>query len=87
MFSVFVERGLLGEASTMATVDGHSGPVPARTESLASDRFTAALANVTEMGQSVESLQLMLGKAVYLDEEAFANASAASKQTRTVKVC
>lgn len=69
----------------MATVDGHSGPVPARTESLASDRFTAALANVTELGQSVESLQLMLGKAVYLDEDAFANASVTSKQMRTVK--
>lgn len=70
---------------SMAAVDGLAGPVPVRSESLASDRFTAALANVTEMGQSLESLQHMLGKAVYVDEDAFASASAASKQKRTVK--
>lgn len=81
------QEDLSAKPPTMATVDGHAGPVPARSESLASDRFTAALANVTEMGQSLESLQHMLGKAVYADEEAFANASAVSKQTRTVKVC
>lgn len=70
----------------MATLDGHPTP-SARSESLASDRFTAALANVTEMGQSLDLLQQMLGKSVYVDEEVFANASAVSKQTRTLKVC
>ena len=71
----------------MTSVDGPPMPPPVRSESLASDRFTAALANVTEMGQSLESLQQMLGKAVYVDEEVFANASAVSKQTRMLKVC
>lgn len=70
----------------MATVDGPARLPPARGESLASDRFAAALANVNDMGQSLESLQSMLRKAVYLDEDVFANASAVSNQSRTLKV-
>lgn len=81
------KEDLPAKPQKMATVDGHADAPPVRSESLASDRFTAALANVTEMGQSLESFQHMLGKAVYVDEEVFANASAVSKQTRTVKVC
>ncbi|XP_073387245.1 uncharacterized protein [Physcomitrium patens] len=69
----------------MATVDGPARLPPARGESLASDRFAAALANVNDMGQSLESLQSMLRKAVYLDEDVFANASAVSNQSRTLK--
>ncbi|KAG0585181.1 hypothetical protein KC19_3G264700 [Ceratodon purpureus] len=69
----------------MATLDGHAMPPSARTDSLPSDRFSAALANVTELGQSLDSLQHMLGKALYVDEEVFANASVLSKQTRTLK--
>jgi hypothetical protein len=52
-----------------------------------SERWSSALVNVTELGSSLESLQrLLLDKAVYMDEEAFAQASAKSHQTRIIKV-
>jgi hypothetical protein len=52
-----------------------------------SERWNSALLNVTELGSSLESLQrLLLDKAVYMDEEAFAQASAKSHQTRIIKV-
>ncbi len=52
-----------------------------------SERWSSALLNVTELGSSLESLQrLLLDKAVYMDEEAFAQASAKSHQTRIIKV-
>ncbi|CAK9193980.1 unnamed protein product [Sphagnum troendelagicum] len=51
-----------------------------------SERWSSALVNVTELGSSLESLQrLLLDKAVYMDEEAFAQASAKSHQTRIIK--
>lgn len=84
-FKYLYKEDLPAKTAAIATVDGPAMPPPVRSESLASDRFTAALANVAEMGQSLESLQQVVGKAVYVDEEVFANASAVSKQTRTVK--
>jgi hypothetical protein len=52
-----------------------------------SERWSSALLNVTELGSSLESLQrLLLDKAVYMDEEAFGQASAKSHQTRVIKV-
>ncbi|KAG6550954.1 hypothetical protein Mapa_007569 [Marchantia paleacea] len=50
------------------------------------ERWTAALSNLTEIGTSISSLQnLLVGKAVYVDEDAFAQASAQSNQFRIVK--
>lgn len=61
--------------------------MPSRAESGSSERFTAALTNVTELGQSLDSLErLVLGKAVYVDEEVYANASVIAQQTRKAKV-
>ncbi|ERN07564.1 uncharacterized protein LOC18435789 isoform X1 [Amborella trichopoda] len=51
-----------------------------------SERWKAALVNVGEMSATLDSLQkLLLTKAVYLDEEAFAQASINADQTRTIK--
>lgn len=61
--------------------------MPSRAESGSSERFTAAVANVRELGQSLDSLErLLLGKAVYVDEEVYANASVIAQQTRKAKV-
>ncbi|KAL3696333.1 hypothetical protein R1sor_010409 [Riccia sorocarpa] len=50
------------------------------------DRWTAALSNLVEIGNSIGVLEdLLLGKAVYVDEDAFAQASAQSQQFRAVK--
>jgi len=49
----------------------------------ASERWTAAISNLSEMGSTLDSLQkLLLQKAVYVDEEAFAQASSNSVQAR-----
>lgn len=51
------------------------------------DRWSGAVANLTEMASNLESLQkLLLKKAVYVDDETFARASLCSEQARTIKV-
>ncbi|GLJ48849.1 hypothetical protein SUGI_1030240 [Cryptomeria japonica] len=48
-----------------------------------SERWNAAVRNISEMTSTVDSLQnLLLRKAVYADEDAFAQASANSIQAR-----
>lgn len=50
-------------------------------------RWNAALANVSEIGNSLEALQrLLVGNAVYLDEDPFTNASENAQITRTMRV-
>ncbi|CAI9781774.1 unnamed protein product [Fraxinus pennsylvanica] len=52
-----------------------------------SERWTAAISNLTEMASNLESLQkLLTKKAVYVDDETFAKASLSSEQARTIKV-
>ncbi|CAA3030926.1 Hypothetical predicted protein [Olea europaea subsp. europaea] len=52
-----------------------------------SERWTAAISNLTEMASNLESLQkLLTTKAVYVDDETFAKASLTSEQARTIKV-
>ncbi|KAJ8637370.1 hypothetical protein MRB53_011637 [Persea americana] len=51
-----------------------------------SERWRAAIVNLSEMGSNLESLQkLLLKKAVFVDDEAFAKASLSSEQARTIK--
>ncbi|KAL2455668.1 hypothetical protein Adt_47170 [Abeliophyllum distichum] len=51
------------------------------------ERWTAAIANITEMASNLESLKkLLTKKAVYVDDETFAKASLSSEQARTIKV-
>ncbi|EFJ17584.1 hypothetical protein SELMODRAFT_114499 [Selaginella moellendorffii] len=48
-----------------------------------SDRWSAALSNVSQIGGVVESLSgLLLHKAVYMDEEAFGHAASNARQSR-----
>ncbi|KAA8536466.1 hypothetical protein F0562_028944 [Nyssa sinensis] len=52
-----------------------------------SERWSAAIANLSEMTTNLDSLQkLLIKKAVYVDEETFAKASISSEQARTIKV-
>lgn len=52
-----------------------------------SERWRAAIVNLSEMGGNLESLQkLLLKKAVFVDEEAFGKASLNSEQARAIKV-
>ncbi|KAL2254415.1 uncharacterized protein LOC105169221 [Sesamum indicum] len=52
-----------------------------------SERWTAAIANLTEMSSNLDSLQkLLIKKSVYVDDETFAKASLSSEQARTIKV-
>ncbi|KAL3538631.1 hypothetical protein ACH5RR_001997 [Cinchona calisaya] len=52
-----------------------------------SERWTAAITNISEMAANLDSLQkLLVKKAVYVDEETFAKASVSSEQARTIKV-
>ncbi|CAK9163119.1 unnamed protein product [Ilex paraguariensis] len=52
-----------------------------------SERWSAAIANLSDMAASVDSLQkLLVKKAVFVDEETFAKASLSSEQARTIKV-
>nr|KJB47206.1 hypothetical protein B456_008G015400 [Gossypium raimondii] len=51
------------------------------------ERWTGAIANLTEMASNLDSLQkLLLKKAVFVDEDTFAKASLTSEQARTIKV-
>ena len=53
-----------------------------------SERWSAAIVNLSEMATNLESLQkLLVKKAVYVDEETFAKAFLSSEQARTIKVC
>lgn len=52
-----------------------------------SERWSAAIGNLSEMTSNLESLQkLLLKKAVFVDEETFAKASLSSEQARIIKV-
>uniref|UniRef100_A0A5B7BEH7 Uncharacterized protein n=1 Tax=Davidia involucrata TaxID=16924 RepID=A0A5B7BEH7_DAVIN len=52
-----------------------------------SERWSAAITNLSEMTTNLDSLQkLLIKKAVYVDEETFAKASLSSEQARTIKV-
>ncbi|OVA14597.1 hypothetical protein BVC80_1813g34 [Macleaya cordata] len=51
-----------------------------------SERWKAAIVNLSEMGSNLDSLQkVLMKKAVFLDEETFAKASLSSEQARTIK--
>ncbi|XP_057803023.1 uncharacterized protein LOC131018315 isoform X1 [Salvia miltiorrhiza] len=51
------------------------------------ERWTTAIANLTEMASNLDSLQkLLIKKAVYVDDETFAKASLSSEQARSIKV-
>ncbi|GFP98693.1 hypothetical protein PHJA_002013200 [Phtheirospermum japonicum] len=51
------------------------------------ERWTGAIANLTEISSNLDSLQkLLIKKAVYVDGETFAKASLCSEQARTIKV-
>ncbi|XP_047318435.1 uncharacterized protein LOC124921777 [Impatiens glandulifera] len=52
-----------------------------------SERWNAAIGNLSELTVNLDSLQkLLIKKAVYVDEETFAKASLSSEQSRTIKV-
>eukprot|EP01018_Ginkgo_biloba_P036154 Gb_28299 [translate_table: standard] len=70
-----MEEGLQGKKDEQTAGGGMSNG--------GSERWNAALNNISEMGTTMDSLQkLLLRKAVYVDEEAFAQASANSIQSR-----
>ncbi|KAK8508552.1 hypothetical protein V6N13_130670 [Hibiscus sabdariffa] len=51
------------------------------------ERWSGALANLSEMASNLDSLQkLLLKKAVFVDEDTFSKASLTSEQARTIKV-
>ncbi|KAK8636565.1 hypothetical protein V6N13_124310 [Hibiscus sabdariffa] len=51
------------------------------------ERWTGALANLSEMASNLDSLQkLLLKKAVFVDQDTFSKASLTSEQARTIKV-
>ncbi|XP_019170111.1 PREDICTED: uncharacterized protein LOC109165692 [Ipomoea nil] len=52
-----------------------------------SERWTAAIANFSEMAGNLDSLQkLLIKKAVYVDEDTYSKAYLISEQARTIKV-
>ncbi|OIW02108.1 hypothetical protein TanjilG_26648 [Lupinus angustifolius] len=52
-----------------------------------SDRWSGAITNLSEMASNLDSLQnLLLNKAVFLDDDSFAKASLTAQQSRTIKV-
>ncbi|KAJ0965351.1 hypothetical protein J5N97_026489 [Dioscorea zingiberensis] len=51
------------------------------------ERWKAALVNLTEMGSNIDSLQqLLVKKAVFVDDDTFAKASLISEQSKTIKL-
>lgn len=51
------------------------------------ERWTAAIANLTEISSNLDLLQrLLIKKAVYVDGETFGKASLSSEQARAIKV-
>lgn len=58
-----------------------------RQEVESNERWNAAMANITGMSNNLQSLQnLLLNKAVYVDDDTFFKASLTSQQARTIKV-
>ncbi|CAH9091917.1 unnamed protein product [Cuscuta europaea] len=56
-------------------------------KSKGSERWMAAIANLSEMSSNLDSLQnLIVKKAVYVDEATYSKAHLASEQARTIKV-
>ncbi|KAI5661402.1 hypothetical protein M9H77_20725 [Catharanthus roseus] len=56
-------------------------------EGKGNERWSAAIANLSEMATNLDSLQkLLVKKAVYVDEETFSRASLTADQARTIKV-
>lgn len=52
-----------------------------------SERWTASIANLSEMAANLDSLQkLLVKKAVYVDEDTYSKAYLTSEQARTIKV-
>ncbi|XP_047337388.1 uncharacterized protein LOC124941157 [Impatiens glandulifera] len=52
-----------------------------------SDRWKAAIGNISEMATNLDSVhKLLIKKAVYVDQDTFAKASLTSEQSRTIKV-
>uniref|UniRef100_A0A7N0TWL4 Tropomyosin n=1 Tax=Kalanchoe fedtschenkoi TaxID=63787 RepID=A0A7N0TWL4_KALFE len=51
------------------------------------ERWSGAIANLSEMNSNLDSLQkLLLKKAVFVDDDTFTKASLTSEQARTIKV-
>ena len=51
------------------------------------ERWSAAIANISEISNNLDSLQnLLIKKAVYVDQDTFNKASLTSDQARTIKV-
>ncbi|KAK3031487.1 hypothetical protein RJ639_036001 [Escallonia herrerae] len=51
------------------------------------ERWSGAIANLSEMATNLDSLQkLLIKKAVYVDDETFAKASLGSEQARRIKI-
>lgn len=56
-------------------------------KAVSSERWSAAIGNISEMSSNLESLQkLLVKKAVFVDDDTFAKASLTSEQARTIKV-
>lgn len=52
-----------------------------------SERWSAAIGNLSEMASNLDSLQkLLMKKAVFVDDDTFSKASLTSEQARTIKV-
>eukprot|EP00252_Welwitschia_mirabilis_P027287 TRINITY_DN9326_c0_g1_i1.p1 TRINITY_DN9326_c0_g1~~TRINITY_DN9326_c0_g1_i1.p1 ORF type:complete len:166 (+),score=45.08 TRINITY_DN9326_c0_g1_i1:155-652(+) len=61
-------------------------PGPSSVNAGGLDRWNAALNNLQDISSTVQSLEsLLIDKAVYVDEEAFAQASVNSIRTRTIQ--
>lgn len=58
-----------------------------RQEVESNERWNAAMANINGMSNNLQSLQnLLVNKAVYVDDDTFFKASLTSQQARTIKV-
>lgn len=56
-------------------------------EERGNERWSAAIANLSEISNNLDSLEnLLIKKAVYVDEDTFNKASLTSDQARTIKV-
>lgn len=53
-----------------------------------SERWSAAIANISEISNNLDSLEnILINKAVYVNQDTFNKASLTSDQARTIKVC
>lgn len=56
-------------------------------EERGNERWSAAIVNLSEISNNLDSLEnLLINKAVYVDEDTFSKASLTSDQARTIKV-